>query len=1274
MSSPSDEESSVRLRPYVPRLVVDWLREQPDDLYQEIEGSLAFVDISGFTTLTERLARRGKVGAEEMSDALNSTFAALLAEAYEEGAGLVKWGGDAVLLLFDGAEHASRACRAAHRMRATMRQVGRLETSVGRVTLRMSVGIHSGTFHFFLVGDPDHHRELIVSGPAASRTAEMEAQANAGEIVISAQTAALLEPRVVGEASGEGFKLRSVPDAPVVGIQPAKDVRDLDLRRVIPEGIRQHLLADPGEAEHRTIAVAFVQFSGTDALLEQAGPAALADALDTALRNVQDATSANGVTFFETDINRDGGKIMLTAGAPRSLGHDEERMLRAARLVVERIGELPLRIGVNRGPVFSGDFGPEFRKTYSVKGDAVNLAARVMGKAAPGQLLATRAVVERSRTVFETEELPPFTVKGKSEVVEASSIGLRAGARVTGHADLPLVGREAEMAVLVGALDDARQRRGRLVELVGEPGIGKSRLVEELQREATDATVLLAGCEEYESSTAYFPFRRLLREVLGIPAAAPADQVLERLVHRVEANAPELLPWLPLVGVPLDVAIPETAKTARLDERFRKSRVEEVTAAVLALALPTTTLLVFDDVHLMDEASTELLSRIVARVADLPWFVLTTRREELGGFHAGPGQAIEVRPGPLDAAAALAMIGAQTAAAPLPPHELAILTKRAGGNPLFLQGLIEAAVGSGSVDGLPDSVEDLITSQIDRLPPSERTVLRYASVLGVTFTEGQLRAMLHGEPIGVDEQTVRRLSRFLHAEGHGRFRFTHELVRSTAYEGLPFQRRKALHGRVGETMEAGARDPADQSELLSLHFFEAGRLDKAWHYSRIAGDRAVAKNAFVEASEHLGRAVAAARGLPSLDRGDLSRVQEALGDARFRVGVFEDAATAFRRARLDVEDDPVRTADLLRKQAEVHQRLNRLPQALRTLSRAMRVIEDRHEATAQAERSRLEGFYAVVRRNQGRYREAVSWGRRAESTAATAGDRRALADAYESLHSAYAYLGVEPGRPYGDLALELYVELEDRASQSIALNNLAINAYLEGRGPEALELFRRAEAAAAEAGDTLGAAASRFNIGDVLLHQGRLEEARVLLQALVPVLRSLGSEDFVAAAQGSLGLVLVELGAIEEGRTLLAEARATLVGLGQAAEVVSTDALSAAALLAAGDATGTEALAARAWSSAAELDAGYLQPTLQRLQGAALLDQGRLDDAELVLESALVSCQQHGQIERGFILAELARVAVARGDEVTSRALAALSREALDVLGYAGTTRYPRTD
>src|SRR5436305_14411095 len=145
-------ESADRLRPYVAGLVLDWLHDNPNVRHRRITGSLAFVDISGFTALTERLAAKGKVGAEEMRDLLNATFAALLAQAYCYGASLVKWGGDAVLLLFEDAEHAALACRAADEMRRTMRTVGRLKTSVGQVQLRMSVGIDSGEFDFFLTG------------------------------------------------------------------------------------------------------------------------------------------------------------------------------------------------------------------------------------------------------------------------------------------------------------------------------------------------------------------------------------------------------------------------------------------------------------------------------------------------------------------------------------------------------------------------------------------------------------------------------------------------------------------------------------------------------------------------------------------------------------------------------------------------------------------------------------------------------------------------------------------------------------------------------------------------------------------------------------------------------------------------------------------------------------------------------------------------------------------------------------------------------------------
>jgi class 3 adenylate cyclase len=141
----SSEPPALSVRPYVPDLLRAWQPTHGDDRHMQVSGTLALVDISGFTRLTERLARKGNAGAEEMSDLLDATFSALLADARAQGADLIKWGGDAVLLLFSGAEHAARACRAAFDMRATLRTVGTLSTTSGTVTLRMSVGVHSGT-------------------------------------------------------------------------------------------------------------------------------------------------------------------------------------------------------------------------------------------------------------------------------------------------------------------------------------------------------------------------------------------------------------------------------------------------------------------------------------------------------------------------------------------------------------------------------------------------------------------------------------------------------------------------------------------------------------------------------------------------------------------------------------------------------------------------------------------------------------------------------------------------------------------------------------------------------------------------------------------------------------------------------------------------------------------------------------------------------------------------------------------------------------------------
>ena len=636
------------------------------------------------------------------------------------------------------------------------------------------------------------------------------------------------------------------------------------------------------------------------------------------------------------------------------------------------------------------------------------------------------------------------------------------------------------------------------------------------------------------------------------------------------------------------------------------------------MVAPTTTLLMLDDVHLMDVVSVDLLQRLAFVVGERPWLLVLGRRSQEGGFRvpADVPSAV-VRLTPLGQDAALSMLRASTADTPLAPHVMDLLAQRAAGNPFFLRGLIEVSRGGGSVELLPDSVEGLLTSQIDRLPPAERTVLRHAAVLGVSFTEAQLRALLADEALPTGRESMRHLGHFLRADGHGGLHFRHGLIREVAYEGLPYRRRQILHGRVGDTLEQAADDPEALAELLSLHFFHAGRMDKAWHYSRKAGYGALGKYAYVDAVQFLLRASAAARGLTDVAETELVDLYDSLGDAQLRIGALVEANVAYRRARSGARSDLLRTTDLLRKEALVQFRRDRLPHSLRTLTRALSLLASDDSPAGLAERARIAGAYARGREKQGRYREAVRWGQRAEADAGAAGDVRALAEAYSSLHSSSSLAGYDQPQPYGRMALDLFTELGDREAQSRALNNLGVLAWLEGRGSEALAMFERARDAAAEAGDTQGAAESAHNVGDVLLRQGRSADATEVLSGLLLVFKGLRSEEYWASTLRWLGLAAVRSGRLAEGRQHVEGARAVFVELGLLAEALETDTVVVELLLAEGEWQSAASLAARAAHRAEGLDAGYLLPTLLRLQGAALLDGGELPAARTALDLAL---------------------------------------------------------
>ncbi|HUQ40661.1 MAG TPA: adenylate/guanylate cyclase domain-containing protein [Acidimicrobiales bacterium] len=1191
--------------------------------YRSIDGSLVFVDVSGFTALSERLARRGTIGAEELTEILDLCFSEMLADAYADGGGLLKFGGDALLLLFDGRDHATRATRSALRMRATTRRVGTRATSVGAIRLRMSVGVHSGAIDMFRVGRS--HHELLVAGPAASTTVAMEAAATAGDIVISPATAALVDPSLVGPAKGPGFLLRnrSVGDAPRDVYTPAPSP-PVGIESSVPTALRRYLLEGGGDAEHRHVAIGFVHFEGTDELIERHGPLATAAALDELVSDVQEAADLNGVTFLASDIDADGGKLILVAGAPEAQGDDDARMLRAVRVVADGERLLPVRIGVHRGAVFAGSVGPPFRRTYTVIGDAVNLAARLMAAAAPDQVIVSHEIVDHAGAGYDLTPLPPLMVKGKSAPVRAFVLGHAAApARNVDHR-VPFVGREEELSFLVAALAAAADGTGGFVEISGAVGSGKSRLVDELHHRRGSTPGHVVHCEVYERATPFLSMKKLLVAAAGVETDGPdlLDAVLGRLPTEA---ATSLGAWVPLLADVLGAEVDETDATRDLDPRFRRERTIQILFDVLRALLEGPVLLSFDDVQWMDDASSAVLAHLTSRLDGVPWLLTATRRDqERASVSASDG--VQIRLEPLDDSDAGALVRAAAGEGVLPPSRCDAIVERAGGHPLFIEELVRAATSDGDDGALPESLEAVVAADIDRLSLADRRLLRVASVLGSGVELGLLRSIVDDDASAAGAAAIRRLGRFLLPDGRGGLRFRHRVVRDVAYAALPFRRRRQLHARVVAAMEAEGPATPGRAAVLSLHSDQAGMHERCWRYARLAGEWAASKYACAEAEELLGRAVVAATKVDAVPDHDLADVLERLGSVAVINATHDRARWAFREARRLQASSPLAVARLCMREARIAERESRVSSAVRWLGRGLRTLDASTVGAAEelAERAHLYAAYGWMRLQQGRVAEAMRWATRALETAEASGDQRAVAEACMALDAAHLATGRLDLAVHGERAATIFESLGDLPNRAALLNNLGALAYYRGDWTGAVERYRSARDLNQRVGNATDAGVGSCNIAEVLADQGHLDEAEATLTEAIAEWRSVGFDLGVALATRHLGRIATRRNDTATARRLLEQARATFTDHELRAKEAEVDAWLAECALRDGDVRLAEHLAAAVLATADERGGGELVPMLLRVRALALAGAGRTDAALEEIDASIAAARTRG--------------------------------------------------
>jgi predicted ATPase len=871
---------------------------------------------------------------------------------------------------------------------------------------------------------------------------------------------------------------------------------------------------------------------------------------------------------------------------------------------------MDIRMGVNRGHLFAGDVGAPFRRTYSTMGDATNLAARIMGKAPMGGLLAHRSVLERTPLTFDAEPVPPFMVKGKTQAVDAAIVhGWAEDSMAAVQTELPMIGRDAELQQLQTAAR-ASEHRSTVVEIVGDAGSGKTRLVNELLLQRPEDRVVLLDSDPYDRTSPFAAVRRLLRNVLDIPSTTAVSNTGSLLQDRLREKASDLLPSWGLLGQLLGAVVPDEV-LADIAPQFLGARTRSAVASVLDRVLGHA-IVVFDDATNMDDASAGLLAEIFRGLHRRPWLVIIVRREDATGLRPELGfEARRINLPPLGAEAMRELLAAACAEHPLSQRARAAITARAAGNPMFA---LELAVSGEST--LPSSVEAMLATRIDRLSIKDKVALRNAAVIGVRFGA----ALLDGT-LGVDGITSRdaglwsRLSSFVSTDGTN-FLFRSDLIRDVAYEGLTYAARTIIHERVATFLARHEEDRPGLPALLSLHFFEAGRHREALGHSLEAGSRASRLGAHAEAAALYLRALRCAETVADVPTFERARIAELVGDEEELACRYDAAARAFDLARRRLGPDDPAVPRLLRKSGIVREREGAYAPALRWYGRALTATDLLDDTDGRrALRARISVDYAGVRFRQGRLRDCVQWARRAVEDAESTHSKAELGNAYYLLNAALTHLGDQDAENYEALALPMFEEIGDLLGQANVLNNLGVNAYYEGRWEDALVLYERSRVARERVGDEVGAATAANNIAEILSDQGKLTRAETLFLDAQAVWRASGYPVGVAVATGNLGRAAARTGRLDEGLRRLRKALDLFLKIGADALALETELRIAEVLLGIGRSV-------EAWESSTHAlndqhcDA-LLAVTAHRLRASAMLQTGGVDRGLGILHDAL---------------------------------------------------------
>ena len=618
------------------------------------------------------------------------------------------------------------------------------------------------------------------------------------------------------------------------------------------------------EAERRPITVMFCDLVGSTSLAAKLDAEDWRNLVGTYLDEASNAVTGLGGHV----LKKLGDGLMALFGYPQAQENDAERAVRAALAIQRALADLNARNARSGAPELSARIGIECGSVVvdaagEVFGEAPNVAARVQAAAEPGTVLVTASVQRQTAGLFVAEDKGAHQLKGVPapvalyRIVRASGAGRRAGARAL----TPLVGREDELALLTRRWSRALAGEGQFVQIVGEPGIGKSRLVEEFRAKLAETphTWVEWAASQLLQNTPLHPLAEWGRLRFGGADASDGQKLadLENTLRLIGLDAAE---YAPLLAPLFDVALPEDRAAKFAPEELRRRQLAAMTALFLAGARSQPVVLAFEDLHWADPTSLDLLRALVERGAQAPLLIVATTRPEFRPDWSLRSHHSVISLAPLDRAQVRKMVGEIASRHALSDEMIDGVGERTGGVPLFVEEVTRLLLerDAQGAQAIPPTLQQSLAARLDRLGEA-REVAQIGAVLGRDFSY-RLLSDVSSSAAGFDEPRLHAaLDRLTEADllfvdgapPTAAYRFKHALIQDAAYESLLKSRRQALHRRAAEAL----RDANAEPEAIAHHFTEAGLDDLAIEWWGKAGDQALRRSAFQEAIAHLGKAI-----------------------------------------------------------------------------------------------------------------------------------------------------------------------------------------------------------------------------------------------------------------------------------------------------------------------------------------------------------------------------------------------------------------------------------